>query len=194
MKGTVEENTADILKDIQKSKEIQYQSEYQTLVTEGGAKFARILEQAREDGTSNWLTVLPLAKYRFNLHKGDFRDSLLMRYGKDLPRLPSSCVCGKPMTINHALNCPRGGYIIARHNHVRDFLASQLSQLYKDVEVEPQLQPLEGETFTRQGTLTFEQARPNIRARSFYRDGQNAFFDIKMMNPHAESYQDIPTR
>ena len=194
MKGAVEEMSSDILKEIQKSKEIRYQSEYQTLVTEGGVNFERILGQAREGGTSNWLTVLPLAKYRFNLHKGDFRDSILMRYGKDLPRLPSSCVCGEPMTMNHALNCPRGGYIIVRHNHVRDFLAGQLSQVYKDVEIEPQLQPLEGETFGRLGTLTGEQPRPDIRARGFYREGQNAFFDIKLMNPNADSYQTIPTR
>ena len=98
------------------------------------------------------------------------------------------------MTINHALNCPRGGYIIIRHNHVRDFLANQLSQVYKDVEVEPQLQPLQGETFTRQGTLAGDQARPDIRARGFYRDGQNAFFDIKVMNPNAASYRDTPTK
>ena len=47
------------------------------LVTGEGAQIARI-EQAREDRTSNWVAVLLLVKYKFNLHKGDFRDSLLM--------------------------------------------------------------------------------------------------------------------
>ena len=32
------------------------------------------------------------------------------------------------------------GYVQVRHNQVRDFLASQLSQVYKDVEVESHLQ------------------------------------------------------
>ena len=40
-------------------------------------------------------------------------------------------------TINHALNCHRGGYVIIRHNAVRDFLAEQLSTVCSDVQVEP---------------------------------------------------------
>ena len=169
-------------------------SRYNALLEESDSKFARVLKQARERGSSNWLTALPLAKYGFTLNKGQFRDSLLLRYGKELSGLPETCACGTPMTINHALNCSRGGYIIIRHNSVRDFLANQISQVCKVVTVEPPLQQLEGETFTRRGTLTGEHARPDIKARGFYRDGQHAFFDIKLLNPNSESYLDVPTK
>ena len=76
------------------------------------------------------------------------------------------------MTINHALNCARGGYVIIRHNAIRDFLAEKLSEVCSDVQIEPQLQPLEGEVFSTRTVLTGEHARPDIRARGFYRRGQ----------------------
>ena len=54
------------------------------------------------------------------------------------------------------------------------------------------LQPLQGEVFAS-AAATEENARPDIRARGFYRDGQQAFFDVKMLNPNSESYMKIPT-
>ena len=111
----------------------------------------------------------------------------------DLARLPDRCVCGDKMSITHALNCARGGYVIIRHNAVRDFLAEQLSDVCADVQVEPPLQPLDGETFSSQAAATGEQARPDIRARGFFRDGQQAFFDVKLLNPNSDSYLKTPT-
>ena len=43
------------------------------------------------------------------------------------------------------LNCKRGGFVIIRHNNIRDFEASLLRRVCKDVKMEPQLQPLNGE-------------------------------------------------
>ena len=51
------------------------------------------------------------------------------------------------MDINHALNCLRGGYIIRHNSVIRDFIAKQISTVCKDVECEPHLQTLDGETF-----------------------------------------------
>ena len=47
--------------------------------------------------------------------------------------------------MNHALNCKRSGFVILRHNKIRDFEANLLQRLYNDVEIEPCLQPVEGE-------------------------------------------------
>ena len=57
-----------------------------------------------------------------------------------------------------------------------------------DVEVEPLLQELEGEQFTRSSALSGDQERPDLRARGFYRPGQVAFFDVKPINPNYTSY------
>ena len=37
-------------------------------------------------------------------------------------------------------------------------------------------------------SLTVDQAKPDVRARGFYRAGQQAYFEIEVLNPNAESY------
>ena len=37
--------------------------------------------QAKEKGSSTWLTALPLVEHGFALHKGAFHDALALRYG-----------------------------------------------------------------------------------------------------------------
>ena len=90
--------------------------------------------------------------------------------------------------VTHALNCHRGGYIIIRHNEVRDFIAKVTNTVCNDTEVEPSLQPLDSEI--TEG-LDGDRARPDIRARGFWRAGQHAYFDIKVINPNSQSY--LPT-
>ena len=141
-----------------------------------------------EAGSSNWLSCLPIRKYGFCLNKAEFRDCLRLRYRKELANLPSKCHCGAKFEMNHALNCPQGGLIIIRHNEVRDFLASVINKVQNDVEVEPKLQPIDGERFLTRSTLTGEQAHPDIRARGFFRAGQHAFFDVKVINPNSDTY------
>ena len=75
--------------------------------------------------------------------------------------------------MTHALNCKTGGFITIRHNRVKDFEAQLLTEICNDVEIEPPLQPLEGEIFNG---LTSINAGPDVLARGFWREGQNAFF------------------
>jgi hypothetical protein len=171
-----------------------YQDRQKMLIDQCDKKLTRIIEQSCESGSSNWLSTLPLKKHGFVMNKSEFRDSLRLRYGKDPARLPQKCPCGSIFNVNHALNCHKGGFIIIRHNEVRDFLASQLSTVCNDSQIEPPLQAVDGEQFKRKGTLVGEQARPDIRARGFYRPGQQAFFDVRMINPNADSYIDTPMK
>ena len=108
-------------------------------------------------------------------------------------RLPSSCACGTKFNIEHALNCHRGGFVIIRHNALRDFLADAIKSTQNDVEVEPQLQPLDNEQFQHHSTLVGDNARPDIRARGFYRAGQNTYFDVQVLNPNSDTYMKIST-
>ena len=59
--------------------------------------------------------------------------------------LPQICVCGRSFCVEHAFNCPCGGFPSIRHNEVRDLTASLLSEVCSDVGVEPALQSLDGE-------------------------------------------------
>ena len=65
-------------------------------------------------------------EHGFYLEKQAFWDTLYLRYKKQLRNLPSHCVCGKTFSIDHALSCPKGGFISLRHNELRDFTAKYL--------------------------------------------------------------------
>ena len=103
-------------------------------------------------------------------------------------KLPSKCKCGSTFSINHALNCPNGAFPILRHNEVRDFTGKLLAEVCPDVILEPDLQPLEGESLDFASANHEDNARADIRARGFWgRNRQCAFlmsrFLTQMHNP-----------
>ena len=72
------------------------------------------------------------------------------------------------------MNCHRGGFINARHDNIRNFDCKLLQNVCRDVEIEPQLQKVSGGIFSKSAN-TSDEARLDIRARGFWRQGQNAF-------------------
>ena len=148
----------------------------------------RVLDSVSEAGASNWLNALPLNDYGFLLHKQSFRDALFLRYGIRLKRLPQKCVCGAAFDEIHALNCSRGGFVIIRHNDLRDLTADLLAEVHKDVSVEPKMSELTGEEFVRKSTTTENDARYDVSVRGFWVRGRKAFLDIRVFNPMAKSY------
>ena len=79
----------------------------------------------------------------FNLNKREFRDGLGLRYDWPITDIPSTCLCGEPFTIDHAIICMKGGFIIQRHNELRDLEAEPLNMVCKDVATEPVLQDVD---------------------------------------------------
>ena len=85
------------------------------------------------------------------------------------------------------MNCQKGGFIHQRHDKTRNIIAGLMSDVMKVVEIEPHLTPLTGESLPSNANSTNE-ARFDISARSFWMDGQRAFFDVRVFNPFAPSY------
>ena len=56
------------------------------------------------------------------------------------------CACGVQFSVDHAMVCQRSRFIIQRHNELRDLEAEMLRMVCNDVEVEPVLQEVTGET------------------------------------------------
>ena len=103
--------------------------------------------------------------------------------------IPSVCACGENFTIDHAMICKRGGFVIQRHNELRDLEADLLSMVCSDVEVEPILQDITEEQLSR-GSNRAQDARLDIRARGFWDPQSSAFSDVWVCHPNAESYRD----
>ena len=55
----------------------------------------KAIQDAKMPGTSSWLSVLSLAKFCFVLNKGEFRDTLSLRYARPLKGFPEMCSCGE---------------------------------------------------------------------------------------------------
>ena len=105
-----------------------------------------------------WLTVLPILEQGFHLNKQEFQDALWLRYGWELSRVPSHCVCGASFSA----------YLtFIHHNELRDLTVSWLHEVYHDVAIKPPLQPLNGETVA--------PAWADIYARGFWGRQHSAF-------------------
>ena len=85
--------------------------------------------------------------------------------------------------------CQRGGFVIQRHNKLRDLEANFLSRVCSDVQIEPVLQDITEEQLIR-GSNKAQDARLDIRARGFWDLQSSAFFDVRVCRPNAESYRD----
>ena len=63
-----------------------------------------------------------------------------------------------------------------------------LTEVCKDICVEPQLQPLSGEMFNEKIRNKSDQARVDVSARGFWLKGQVAFFDVRVFDTTAKRY------
>ena len=112
-----------------------------------------------------------------------------LRYDWEITDTPKVCVCGHQFNVDHAMVCWRGGFIIQRHNELRDLETEMLSMVCNDVETEPVLQEITGETLNR-GANRAPDARLDISARGFWERQNTAFFDVRVCHPNASSYRD----
>jgi hypothetical protein len=79
----------------------------------------RRLTRAKESGA--WLTAYPSALNGTELSADEFRDNLRLRFGFEPVGLPSHCDgCGAKFTVEHGLQCKKGGLVSVRHDDVAD--------------------------------------------------------------------------
>ena len=136
-----------------------------------------------------------MAKYGFQLHKQAFRDALCLRYGWTPERLPLHCPCGKAFLVEHAFSCPKGALPPIRHNCVRDIMAHLLAEMCPNVGIEPNLQPLTGESFPLKSTNVEEGARLDLRAQGIWDSSKrSAYFDVHVFNSYAPSNSKSSTK
>ena len=98
--------------------------------------------------------------------------------------MSTHCYCGQRNNINHSLTCQKGGYTHLRHNSLRNTFGKLLSDVCKDVIIEPPLLELTGENLPS-GSITTAEARLDISARSFWSPMDKVFTDVRVFHPHA---------
>ena len=79
------------------------------------------------------------------------------------------------MDIQHAKGCKKGGFIMIRHNDLCDVTATLMREVYEDVDIEPQVLSVTGETFDKGTTNISNQVRVDIKQKGFWVRGQKPF-------------------
>ena len=105
-------------------------------------KTLRAVDFPTQKSASSSPTVLPIKDMNFDLNNSEFRDAVKLRYDWDVPDMPSVCVCGDNFNVDHAMICKRGGFVIQRHNELRDLEAEMLRMVCNGVETEPIVQDI----------------------------------------------------
>ena len=183
-----EQSQAEILQQIRKQKSEIINCRISELKDKLTHDELYALELASEKGASSWLNALPIKRLGFSVTKSEFRDGLTLRYGWEPQNVPNTCPCGEKFCLSHVLHCPKGGYTHMRHDEIRDTFAEIMKDVCFDVELEPKLQPLEGESFANRTTTTEDDARLDIKANGLWESRfSRTFFDVKVFNPHARS-------
>ena len=151
----------------------------------------RLVELASEKGATLWLAIFPIGEHDFHLHKGEFRDALHLRYNWQLSNTPKMCNCGTQFSVNHAMTCHMGGFPTIRHNETRDITAFLLTETCHNVATKPPLQPLTGKILSGRSANTDDKACLDIRARGFWNNHQDAFFDVRVFYLNTPSNRSI---
>ena len=112
-----------------------------------------------------------------------FRDGLAIRYLWDPPCLPPKCDgCGTALTLQHALDCKKGGLVIQRHNEIRDCIGDIASQVWTHVIKEPVVR--EADVKNADGGL-----RLDVGIRGVWQPQVEALFDVKVVDTDAPSHR-----
>ena len=148
----------------------------------------RNLELLSEKGASSWLTCLPLQSLNFTLNRQEWYDAISARYNLPLvgEPVPLNCACGEENSIDHSISCKIGGFVCFRHNNVRDYIASELSNVCYGTKIEPHLLDIRGVGLP-EGTITADGARLDISTRGFWSSMDSTYFDVRVFNPRVSS-------
>ena len=126
--------------------------------------------------------MLPLAADGYDLSATQFRDQLAIRYHHEPAGLPSVCDgCGAPFSLQHGLDCAKGGLVKKGHNDLRDSDARLADVAWGRVVVEPVLVP-ECDRLGRQAL------QADWMARGVWEGNRVAFFDNRITDADAPGY------
>ena len=148
----------------------------------------RALKVSSEKGALSWLSTLPIAEHGFALHKGVFWDALCLRYGWHPSGLPTTCVCGKYVSVENVLNCPCGGLPSVSHNKLRNITAQCLTEVCHGVGTEPPLQPLPDKPLHYSMVNREDGASLDIVADGLWGGRRRCEGDVRVFNPFAQGH------
>jgi len=93
--------------------------------------------------------------------------------------VPSHCVCGSSLSVDHVTHCmicKHGGLTFLPHNELRDLTANWLKKVCHNIAVEPPLLSLDGKAIVPTSANWSDEAHADVRATGFWGRRHSAFF------------------
>ena len=118
---------------------------------------------------------------------------LKLTYLLPIADLPESCECkNAPLfTADHSQVCQKGGWVIRRHNDVRDLLARMIGVMAK-TQIEPQLHPLEpNDSFHYRSANVQPDARSDILVEGLFGALQPTYIDVRIVHRQSATNQPL---
>ena len=83
------------------------------------------------------------------------------------------------------MTCKKGGFVSIRYNDLRDLNAKMLSQVCKDIEIQPKLTPITGEELDSRTANITNETRFDFRTGGVWSLGKRAtsIFRFKSFSP-----------
>jgi hypothetical protein len=155
----------------------------------------------RGQETGQWLSVLPSTVNGTELSAVEFRDALNMRYARTPPGLQPSCDgCNQKFSVRHALQCPKGGLVISRHDEIRDELIDLASKTFSPSAVrdEPKIQKsrnpeVKSDEENKDNSMkrlfrnNRNEDRGDILIRGLWERGTDCIIDVRVTDVDAKS-------
>ena len=160
-----------------------------------GPKVRKRLERMKETGA--WLAAIPDRLSGTVLSYQEWHDNISLRYGWTPNGLPRTCDgCGAGFTVEHGLNCKKGGLVSLRHNDECDEWAHLcgLALGNSRVTTEPLIfygdgmRVHQGPGSTTNGHSLGEEARGDVSAHGFWQRARSTVFDVRITDTDAKSY------
>ena len=135
------------------------------------------------------ISVLPSTVAGTDLSAQEFRDALCMRYGRTPKDLPTHCDgCGSKFTMQHALQCKKGGLVIYRHDEVKNELAHLIMTAMSDSAIRDEPLIISGrsakspkaENTKEANDQSLNEQRGDISARGFWSIGTECIVDVRV--------------
>ena len=158
-------------------------------------------------GTGTYLQAIPDRLNGTILSANEWRDNTRIRFNLEPLDMPRRCDgCGECMTVEHALQCKRGGLVSIRHDdlgsewrwltscatsHARvsrePRIHSSASRTERDVAAAENRAPVT--TPTPQSTPDPDEKRADVGVHGFWQNGRPCLFDIRVTDTDARSYR-----
>ena len=111
-----------------------------------------------------------------------FYGLLALRYQRPISRISEKCDgCGAFFSLEHALDCKKGGLVTQRHNEIRDALGDIAAMAFKEVVREPIVK--EADIVLNSPALVAD-----LGVRGMWQTQTEALFDIRVIDTDARSY------